>query len=226
MEYWVRCIYFTGLALLLRVLLRDRLWAAIGTVVAVNLQCFTGTGNDVIWLHPSSSILLRVRRLVLSGTVPSCSHTEPGLDGGVRSRQRSGDSLGDGHRDLSPGSVGSLQHCHGHTTTHDPCDDTPGSRIWPSSIMLFGTTALVSSEAVPFNRGVIDGQFLYGLFESILTFSLGCVPMSSLEWVYMLAFLAVTGTYLWPIARWLLGLRTRILPAGNDLLRFCLGSYV
>ncbi len=51
------CVYFTGLALLLRVLLRSRLWAAIGTLVAVNLQCFTGTASFAIWFYPSSSIL-------------------------------------------------------------------------------------------------------------------------------------------------------------------------
>ncbi len=51
------CVYFTGLALLLRVLLRDRLWAAIGTLVAVNLQCFRGVIGPVIWVFPSSSVL-------------------------------------------------------------------------------------------------------------------------------------------------------------------------
>ena len=37
------CLYFVGLYLLLRILLRDALWAATGTLVALNLQCFTGT---------------------------------------------------------------------------------------------------------------------------------------------------------------------------------------
>jgi hypothetical protein len=223
------CIYFTGLALLLRVLLRDRLWAAIGTVVAVNLQCFTGTGNDVIWLHPSSSILRY--GLDVWFFLALCLH--------VRTQNRAWMAVCgvvNGLAILWEMDTGiyllGVSVLYSIATAiqprHDPCDDTPGSRIWPSSIMLFGTTALVVFGGwFLVNRGVIDGQFLYGLFESILTFSsgMGCVPMSSLEWVYMLAFLAVTGTYLWPIARWLLGLRTRILPAGNDLLRFCLGSY-
>ena len=51
------CIYFIGLYLLLRILLRDAVGAATGTLVAVYLQCFTGNLGKPLWVWPSSSVL-------------------------------------------------------------------------------------------------------------------------------------------------------------------------
>lgn len=52
------CIYYVGLYALLRAFFRDSRWAAVGTIMAVSWQLFTGqAAGEVMWSHPSSTLL-------------------------------------------------------------------------------------------------------------------------------------------------------------------------
>lgn len=51
-------IYFIGAYVLLRLWLRDAVWAAVGTTLAIALQLFQGLGTrEVLWAVPSSTIM-------------------------------------------------------------------------------------------------------------------------------------------------------------------------
>jgi hypothetical protein len=51
------CIYFIGVYVLLVLLLKSRVWAAVGLCLAITLQLFSGVGAGTLWTYPSSTIL-------------------------------------------------------------------------------------------------------------------------------------------------------------------------
>ncbi len=51
------CLYFFNVYILLKGLLRNRIWAVAGLFLVLALHLFSGTGSDVLWRYPSSTIL-------------------------------------------------------------------------------------------------------------------------------------------------------------------------
>jgi len=222
------CVYFSGLALLLRLLLGDWLWAAAGTLAAVNLQCFVGAGGDVIWLCPSSSVLryyldvwfflslcllIRTRKLtwalVCGATAGMAVLWE--LDTGIYL--------------LCVSVFYSL-------AASRPPKAAPGMTVepngWISSAALLGAASLVALGGTSIISGPLtDRRTVAALFEPIVTYSsgMGCIPMASLETGHIIGFMCVAGVCLWPLSRWLLHRRVGLPCGGDALLRACLGAY-
>jgi hypothetical protein len=224
------CVYFIGLAILLRLILRNRLWAMIGLVLALELQTFTGVGPmpaATLWMCPSSTVLRyffdiwfflalwlhlhsgQVRWAIASGIALGFALTWV-LDTGVYLAVVA----------ILYSVIGLLK-----AGQHSP---RGRNRAIATPLAILGAAAPIAL-AVWYraSRGSLGPEFFGGILEAVRNYpgGIGCLPFASLGDEYTLRFMIVSGTYLFAIARLLLKLVNREEPGRLDVFNACLGAY-
>jgi len=224
------CIYFTALALLLRMILGNRLWATIGLILALCLQTFTGVGRDPsvsLWMYPSSTVLRHIfdvwyfmalwlhvqsRRVIWA----VCCGIALGLSLIWE--------LDTGIYILAVSSV-YIAICM-LKPSHSPAGRWTGPLVTPLAI--FGAaTPIVVAAWYRASRGSLGLEFFQGILEALRSYpaGIGCLPFFSLDKGYVIKFMIVAGTYLFVIAKFLVKLTAKEEPSRVEAFNGCLGAY-
>ena len=227
------CLYFLGLAGLLRSLTGSWGWAATGVMVAIHLQYFHGIiPGCTILNHPSSSILrysmdvwffwllllhLRSGRLIW---MPALGATAGlgfllGIDTGIYLNAVLLFYLG-------------LRVVFGSLARIGPCLGLREELRGAGLTLLTSAATIIGGVSLATRRSPLsfDHHLLTALFESVLTYTggMGCLPMVIVSTRTKLGFAIIVGCYLYNLARLIVEL---IGPgtARRQAFRGCLSAY-
>jgi len=227
------CLYFLGLAGLLRSLTGSWGWAATGVMVAIHVQFFHGVFPGFpILNHPSSSILrysmdvwffwslllhLRSGRLIWMSALGATAGLGflLGLDTGIYLNAVLLFYLG-------------LRVVFGSLARIGPCLGLRKELLGAGLALLTTAATIIGGVSLATRRSplIFDHHLLTALFESVLTYTggMGCVPMVMVSTKTKLGFAIIVGYYLYNLARSIVEL---IGPgtARRQAFRGCLSAY-
>jgi hypothetical protein len=206
--------------------LGDRRWAAVGLLLALHLQAFTGVGKEpasTLWMCPSSTVLrylfdvwfflalwlhLQSRRVIWA----ACCGIAVGLSLGW--------VLDTGIYLFVVAAIYCVMRWHRSKRGRDGTLATP--------LAIFGiATPLAAASWLGASRGSLGPEFFWGISEAVRNYpaGIGCLPFSTLDAEFAARFSVVCGTYLFALTRYLVKWMAKEEPSRADTFNACLGTY-